>query len=49
VPEAYLTIANCQIEGGQKADGKKTLELVIKNYPDSKAAPKAAVTLVKLK
>ena len=49
VPETYNTIANSQIEAGQKADAKKTLGFIIKTYPETKAAQTAAATLAKLK
>jgi tol-pal system protein YbgF len=49
VPQTLLNIANCLFESNQKADGRKTLELLIKNFPDSKSADTARVTLSKIK
>ena len=49
VPQTLLNIANCLFESNQKADGRKTLELLIKNFPESKSADTARVTLSKIK
>jgi len=49
VPQALLNIANCYFESNQKAEGRKTLEQLIKSFPESKSAETARVTLSKIK
>ncbi len=49
VPQTLLNIANCLLESNQKAEGRKTLELLIKSFPESKSADTARVTLSKIK
>jgi len=49
VPQTLLNIANCLFESNQKAEGRKTLELLIKSFPDSKSADTARATLSKIK
>jgi tol-pal system protein YbgF len=49
VSQTLLNIANCLLESNQKNEGKKTLELLIKNFPESKSAETARVTLSKIK
>ena len=48
-PEALITIANCQIETGKKADARKTLESIVKKYPTSKSASTAVTMIIALK
>jgi tol-pal system protein YbgF len=48
-PEAMLTYANAQIELKLPADAKKTLEDLIRDYPNSEAAKAASERLAKLK
>ena len=48
-PDALLTIANSQIESGQKPVGKKTLENLIAKHPESEAAGLAKQALKRLK
>lgn len=47
--DAMLTLANAQIESGQKSVGKKTLESLIEKYGESEAANLAKQTLKRLK
>jgi TolA-binding protein len=49
IPDAQLTLANSQIESGQKPAGKKTLETLIAKYPESEAADLAKQALKRLK
>lgn len=49
VPQTLLNIANCLFESNQKAEGRKTLELLVKNFPESKSAETARATLSKIK
>ena len=48
-PDALLTIANSQVESGQKPAGKKTLESLIAKHPESEAAGLAKQALKRLK
>ncbi|MFZ2738219.1 MAG: tol-pal system protein YbgF [Burkholderiaceae bacterium] len=48
-PEAVLSIANCQIELKDNKAARKTLEDLIKAYPQSEAAPAAKERLTRLK
>jgi tol-pal system protein YbgF len=48
-PEAVLSIANCQIELKDTRGAKKTLEDLIKAYPQSEAASAARERLARLK
>lgn len=48
-PEAALSIANCQVELKDTKSARKTLEDLIKVYPQSEAASVAADRLTKLK
>jgi TolA-binding protein len=48
-PEAALSIANCQIELKDSKAARKTLEDLIKVYPQSEAASVAKDRLSKLK
>lgn len=48
-PEAMLNIANCQLESNQKSEARKTLDALIKKFPESKSADTARSTLSKLK
>ena len=49
VPQTLLNIANCLLESNQKTEGRKTLELLIKSFPESKSADTARVTLSKIR
>ena len=49
VPATLNTVASCQLELGQKADARKTLDAIIKTYPNTKAAETAAAALSKIK
>ncbi|MFT6590139.1 MAG: TolA-binding protein, partial [Rhodoferax sp.] len=48
-PEAVLSIANCQIELKETKGAQKTLEDLIKAYPQSEAAIAAKDRLARLK
>lgn len=48
-PEAMLSIANCQLELKDIKSARKTLDDLIKNYPQSEAAGAARERLAKLK
>ena len=48
-PDALLTLADTQIELKQTTEAKKTLEDLIKDYPNSESAKSAADRLAKLK
>ncbi len=48
-PDALLTLANSQIESGQKPAGKKTLETLIAKHAGTEAADLAKQTLKRLK
>jgi TolA-binding protein len=48
-PEAVLSIANCQIELKDTRGARKTLEDLIKAYPQSEAAIAAKERLPRLK
>ena len=48
-PDALLTMANSQVESGQKPAGKKTLETLIAKHADSEAAGLAKQALKRLK
>ena len=48
-PDAMLALANSQIELKQVLEAKKTLEDLIKDYPNSESAKSAADRLAKLK
>lgn len=45
VPAAMLTLANCQLESGNKAAAKKILNDLIAKYPDSESAQQAQTLL----
>jgi TolA-binding protein len=49
VPDALLTLANSQIEAGQKPAAKKTLENLIAKHSDTEAADLAKQALKRLK
>ena len=49
IPDALLTLANSQIESGQKAAGKKTLEQLLEKHSDSEAAGHVKQALKRLK
>ena len=49
VPEAVLSIANCQLELKDNRGARKTLEDLVKAYPQSEAAVAAKERLVRLK
>lgn len=49
VPDSWLNIANCQIESGQKAAGKKTLDFILNKFALSTAAKSAKQLLSTLK
>jgi tol-pal system protein YbgF len=49
IPDAMITMANSQLESGQKAAGKKTLESVKSRFGGSKAAKTATEMLSTLK
>lgn len=49
VPDALLNIASCQIELGDPAAARKTLDGVVTRYPTSEAAEKAKRRLATLK
>ena len=48
-PEALLSMANCQVELKDAKSSRKTLEDILKNYPQSEAAVVAKERLAKLK
>lgn len=48
-PEAALSVANCQIELKDVKGARKTLEDLIKAYPQSEAAPAARDRLSRLR
>ncbi|MBI2770844.1 MAG: tol-pal system protein YbgF [Burkholderiales bacterium] len=48
-PEAVLSIANCQIELKDNAGARKTLDELVKAYPQSEAATAARERLARLK
>ena len=48
-PEALLSMANCQVELKDTKSARKTLEDIVKNYPQSEAASAAKERLSKLK
>ena len=41
IPAAMLTLANAQLESGNKAAAKKTFAEIINKYPDTEAAKDA--------
>lgn len=45
VPAAMLTLANCQLESGNKAAAKKILNDLMAKYPDTEAAQQAQTLL----
>jgi tol-pal system protein YbgF len=45
VPAALLTIANCQLESGNKTAARKTFNEIINDYPDSEATKQAQQVL----
>lgn len=49
VPEAYLAIANCQVELKDAAGARKTLEGLVKAHPKSEAAQAARERLATMK
>lgn len=49
VPDAMIAIANNQLESGQKATAKKTLETVVAKYPGTEGAQAASNRLKTLK
>ena len=49
VPEAWLAIANCQLELKEVSAARKTLEELIANFPQSEAADIAKDRLSRLK
>jgi TolA-binding protein len=48
-PEAMLSLANCQIELKDTKSARKTLEDLVKAYPQAEAASVAKERLAKLK
>ena len=48
-PEAVLSIANCQIELKENANAKRTLDELVKAYPQSEAASAARERLARLR
>ena len=48
-PEALLSMANCQVELKDVKSARKTLEELVKAYPQSEAASVANERLAKLK
>jgi tol-pal system protein YbgF len=48
-PEAVLSIANCQIELKENANARRTLDELVKAYPQSEAAVAARERLAKLR
>ncbi|MCC2676907.1 MAG: hypothetical protein K0R58_3854, partial [Ramlibacter sp.] len=48
-PEAVLSIANCQIELKDNASARRTLDDLIKAYPQSEAAGAARERLARLR
>ncbi|MGH8719910.1 MAG: tetratricopeptide repeat protein, partial [Burkholderiales bacterium] len=48
-PDAWLNIASSQLELGEAAAARKTLEELVAKYPDSEAADKAKKRLASLK
>ena len=49
VPEALLSIANCQVELKDSKAARKTLDELIKSHPKSEAAQAARERLAALK
>jgi TolA-binding protein len=49
VPDALLNIASCQIELGDAAAARKTLEGLVAHFPTSEAAEKARRRLASMK
>jgi TolA-binding protein len=49
VAEALLTLGNAQLETKQPKDAKKTLEDLVKQFPNTEAASAAKERLAKLK
>lgn len=45
VPAAMLTLANCQLESGNKAAAKKILNDLMAKHPDTEAAQQAQTLL----
>ena len=45
MPAALLTIANCQLESGNKTAARKTFNEIINDYPDSEATKQAQQVL----
>ena len=48
-PEAALSIANCQVELKETKGARKTLEDLVRSYPQSEAALAAKERLLRLK
>ena len=48
-PEAVLSIANCQIELKDNASARRTLDDLVKAYPQSEAASAARERLARLR
>jgi len=48
-PEALLSIANCQVELKESKAARKTLEDLVKDFPQSEAAAAAKERLSRLK
>jgi TolA-binding protein len=48
-PEAMLSLANCQVELKDTKSARKTLEDLVKAYPQAEAASVAKERLAKLK
>ena len=48
-PEAVLSIANCQIELKDNAGARRSLDQLIKTYPQSEAAAAAKERLSRLR
>ena len=48
-PEAVLSIANCQIELKENANARRTLDDLVKAYPQSEAASAARERLARLR
>jgi len=49
VPDAVLSVANCQLELKDSKGARKTLADLVKAYPDSEAAATAKERLATLK
>jgi TolA-binding protein len=49
IPDALLNIASCQIELGDLASARKTMDGLVTRYPASEAAEKAKRRLATLK